>query len=135
MALYPARAELAYSVIPRIAGLGPALRAETQRAFAASLHEVWVVMSVLSGVGIVTVVFIRDFPLRKTTDKTWGLKERKAQGDAEGGAEGASEKVEERERESVEEKDAEVVAVDVLPSQKPPVSQSTSSTSSSARGS
>lgn len=133
MALYPARAELAYSVIPRIAGLGPALRAETQRAFAASLHEVWVVMSVLSGVGIVTVLFIKDFPLRKTTDKKWGLKERKAQGDAE--AEGEGEKAEVvEEGESVEEKDAEVVAVEVLTSQKPssePVSQS----SSSARGS
>ena len=75
-------AELAYSVIPEIGTLDAATRAETQAAFAGSLREVWVVMCVLSGVGLGSVVVIKEFSLRKTTDVRWGLKEKKG-GDVE----------------------------------------------------
>lgn len=79
LSLFPGDAELAYNVIPKIAGLSPELRAQTQQAFAESLHLVWVVMIALCGAGMVSVALLKEFPLRKTTDKNWGLKEKQAQ--------------------------------------------------------
>ena len=73
---------LAYAVIPEIPTLAPALRAQTQQAFCDALREVWIVMLALCGAGVLTVAVIRDFPLRKTTDRSWGLKEKQAR-DAE----------------------------------------------------
>ncbi|PSR79405.1 hypothetical protein PHLCEN_2v7050 [Hermanssonia centrifuga] len=75
LALYPEHTQLAYAVIPKIASLSPELRYETQKAFAESLHVVWVVMVALCGAGLLSVAFIKEFTLRKTTDKKWGLKE------------------------------------------------------------
>lgn len=77
--MFPEGAELAYSVIPKIAGLSPELRAQTQKAFADSLHLVWVIMLALCGAGMLSVALIKEFPLRKTTDKQWGLKEKSEQ--------------------------------------------------------
>ncbi|KAI0790179.1 hypothetical protein BC629DRAFT_395849 [Irpex lacteus] len=48
---YSSGAELAYAVIPDIPGLPPPLRLATQKAFADSLHVVWVVMVCLCGGG------------------------------------------------------------------------------------
>ncbi|KAI0684558.1 MFS general substrate transporter [Cytidiella melzeri] len=98
---YAQGAELAYAVIPDIPTLSPSLRAETQQAFADSLHLVWVVMLALCGAGMASVGLMKAFPLRKTTDKQWGLKEKdKAEADRE--------RQRERERESGETASAEV---------------------------
>ena len=85
LALFPqaSRGELAYAVIPRIASLPPAQREATQLAFAESMRTVWVVMSVLCGVGLLTVALMKEFSLRKTTDKNWGLKEKEDTTDEE----------------------------------------------------
>ncbi|KAI0338621.1 MFS general substrate transporter [Trametopsis cervina] len=103
LARYSSGAELAYAVIPDIPALSPALREQTQRAFADSLHLVWTVMLALCGAGMVSVALIEDFTLRKTTDKKWGLqekekenendKERAEEADREGEGEGEKEDV------------------------------------------
>lgn len=77
--MFPEGTELAYNVIPKIAGLTPELRAQTQKAFADSLHLVWVIMLALCGAGMLSVALLKEFPLRKTTDKQWGLKEKSEQ--------------------------------------------------------
>ena len=87
---YKAGAELAYAVIPDIPNLPPPLRLATQKAFADSLHVVWVVMLCLCGAGMVSVFLMKEFSLRKTTDKKWGLKEKEkssggTSGDVEAG--------------------------------------------------
>ena len=80
--MFPEGAELAYSVIPKIPTLSPELREQTQQAFAESLHLVWVVMVALCGAGMLSVALIKDFSLRKTTDKQWGLKEKEKNGNS-----------------------------------------------------
>ncbi|KIP05681.1 hypothetical protein PHLGIDRAFT_119585 [Phlebiopsis gigantea 11061_1 CR5-6] len=79
----PGGTALAYTVIPRIPQLAPALRAQTQQAFCDAMREVWLVMLALCAAGVLTVAVIRDFPLRKTTDRSWGLKEKERARDAE----------------------------------------------------
>lgn len=79
LSMFPEGTELAYNVIPKIAGLSPELRAQTQKAFADSLHLVWVIMLALCGAGMLSVALLKEFPLRKTTDKQWGLKEKSEQ--------------------------------------------------------
>jgi hypothetical protein len=116
LALVPpaGRAELAYAVVPRIAALPPAVRAQTQAAFAHALGTVWRVMLVLCAVGMGTVGAMREVPLRKTTDRRWGLKEKTGEGDEE------KAQVQEGEKKGEEEKSAggegEVQAVSELPS-------------------
>ncbi len=88
---YSSGAELAYAVIPDIPGLPPPLRLATQKAFADSLHVVWVVMVCLCGAGMLSVVLMKEFSLRKTTDKQWGLREKTNGGDQETGTKEGSE--------------------------------------------
>lgn len=76
-------AELTYSIIPKIASLPADLQHATQQAFVDSLRLVWIVMVALCGVGMLTVIFIKEFPLNKTTDKSWGLQEKKKSVDSE----------------------------------------------------
>lgn len=94
LALFPPNehAELAYAVIPKIPQFEAGVREETQDAFAQSLREVWVVMCVLCGVGMGSVLVIREYTLRKTTDRRWGLKERPGEGRDEERSAGADEK-------------------------------------------
>lgn len=78
-------AELIYSVIPKIASLPADLQHATQQAFVDSLRLVWIVMVALSGAGMLTVFFIKEFPLNKSTDKNWGLKEKEKSENSEDG--------------------------------------------------
>lgn len=79
-------AALIYGIIPKIGALAPELQRATQQAFVDSMRLVWIVMVAISGAGILTVIFIREFPLNKTTDKNWGLKEKEMTADREGQA-------------------------------------------------
>ncbi|KAJ7830744.1 MFS general substrate transporter [Mycena olivaceomarginata] len=44
-----------------------------QNAFLQSLRQVWIAMAVLCGIGLFTLVLIKDIPLRTTTDKKWDV--------------------------------------------------------------
>ncbi|KAK7013962.1 MFS general substrate transporter [Favolaschia claudopus] len=67
----PASSDVAYSIISQIPSMPEPLKAQVITAFFQSLRSVWIAMAVLSGVGICTLVLIKDLPLRTTTDKKW----------------------------------------------------------------
>ncbi|KAJ7983254.1 MFS general substrate transporter [Mycena polygramma] len=67
----PSGTEIAYTVIPLISSMPQALKTEVQEAFLQSLRHVWIAMAVLSGIGMCTMVLIKDIPLQSTTDKKW----------------------------------------------------------------
>jgi len=67
----PFDTEIAYTIIPLIPFMPQALKMEVQDAFLQSLRQVWIAMAVLSGIGLCTLVLIKEIPLRTTTDKKW----------------------------------------------------------------
>ncbi|KAJ6629600.1 major facilitator superfamily domain-containing protein [Mycena sp. CBHHK59/15] len=67
----PPNTQIAYAIIPLIASMPPALREQVQDAFLHSLRQVWIGMAATCGVGMCTMFFIQDIPLRSTTDKKW----------------------------------------------------------------
>jgi len=67
----PASEDIVYTLIPQIPSMPSVLKAEVQDAFLQSLRQVWIAMTVLSGIGICTMIFIKDYALRTTTDKKW----------------------------------------------------------------
>ncbi|EMD35490.1 hypothetical protein CERSUDRAFT_157287 [Gelatoporia subvermispora B] len=87
----PQGAQLAYSIIPQIKTLPPALQEEVRTAFAESLSFMFKIMAGFSGLGLVSIAFIRDVPLKSETDKKWALKEREREREREEGN-GADEK-------------------------------------------
>ncbi|KAF7368499.1 MFS general substrate transporter [Mycena venus] len=67
----PPAEEIAYTIIPLISSMPQALKTQVQDAFLQSLRNVWIAMAILSGIGLCTLVLIKDLPLRTTTDKKW----------------------------------------------------------------
>ncbi|KIP04468.1 hypothetical protein PHLGIDRAFT_109526 [Phlebiopsis gigantea 11061_1 CR5-6] len=72
----PQGVQIAYAVIPDIAGLPPQLQAEVRAAFAQSTQLIWRVMLGVSGAGFLSCILMREVPLRTDMDETWGLQER-----------------------------------------------------------
>lgn len=77
-AQFPSGADISYAAIPLIAGLDEPLRSEVRAAFAASMAVIWRVMVGLCGVGILTLFLLREVPMVKHTDETYGFKETSA---------------------------------------------------------
>ncbi len=73
--MFPEGVEIAYAAIPVIRDLKEPLKSEVRAAFAASLATVWKAMIGFSAAGFVTVFFMREVPMHKTTDETYGLRE------------------------------------------------------------
>ncbi|KAJ6575510.1 MFS general substrate transporter [Mycena sp. CBHHK59/15] len=67
LASLPENAEIAYSIIPQIPTMPQPLKGEVQTAFLDSLRLAWIVMEAVCAVG---------YPLRRTTDKQWTLREK-----------------------------------------------------------
>ncbi|KAF7332996.1 MFS general substrate transporter [Mycena venus] len=67
----PRGTEIAYAIVPLIPSMAPAVKTEVKDAFLQSLRQVWIAMAVLCGIGLCTLVMIKDIPLRTTTDKKW----------------------------------------------------------------
>ncbi|EIW62181.1 iron permease [Trametes versicolor FP-101664 SS1] len=72
---FPAGADISYQAIPLIASLEEPLRSEVRAAFALSMAVIWKVMVGLCGVGILTLFLLKEVPMVKHTDETYGLKE------------------------------------------------------------
>ena len=67
--------EIAYAAIPLIHTLQEDLKNEVREAFAASLATVWKAMVGFSAAGFLTLFMLREVPMHKTTDETYGLQE------------------------------------------------------------
>ena len=71
----PQGAEIAYAVIPTIPALLEPIKDEVRHAFALALQTVWRVMIGVSGVGLLSCLFMREVELRTDMDEQWALKE------------------------------------------------------------
>ena len=65
--------QIAYAAIPAIGALEEPLRGEVREAFARSLRVVWLTMVGMSGAGLLSVVLMREVPMQRMTDETYGL--------------------------------------------------------------
>jgi len=70
---FPSGTEIAYAAIPVIRTLPEPLKAQIQAAFADSLKVVWQTMIGVSGLGIISVLLLKEVPMRRFTDETFGL--------------------------------------------------------------
>jgi len=65
--------ELAYSAIPLIAPLAEPLRSQVREAFALSIRTIWISMTAVTVIGLVSCVLIKTYPLNTAMDEDWGL--------------------------------------------------------------
>ena len=80
---FPQGAEIAYAAIPVIPTLPEPTRTQVHEAFASSLSVVWKAMIGFSAAGFVTLLFIKEIPMHRYTDDTYGLKSGGVQKDEE----------------------------------------------------
>ncbi|KAI0716366.1 iron permease [Earliella scabrosa] len=83
LARIPPGHDIAYSAIPLIPSLPPALRAQVRAAFADSIRLIWHVLLAFCGAGLLSVGVQRHVALHAKMDERWGLE--KKSGDAEKG--------------------------------------------------
>ncbi|KAH9887680.1 iron permease [Cubamyces lactineus] len=74
-AQFPSGVEIAYAAIPVINQLDEPLKTEVREAFAASMSVIWKTMTGLCGAGIFTLCLLREVPMVKHTDETYGLRQ------------------------------------------------------------
>jgi len=85
--------EIAYAIIPIIPSLPEPLKTQTQMAFATSLRLIWHVLLGVCGLGLLSVLLMREIPMQEVTADEYGMKDKKAKGEkAEGEKVGYSEK-------------------------------------------
>ncbi|KAI0363645.1 iron permease [Pilatotrama ljubarskyi] len=72
-AQFPQGIEIAYAAIPLIPSLDEPLRTEVREAFAASMAVVWKAMIGFSAAGFLTLFLLKEVPMQKHTDETYGL--------------------------------------------------------------
>ncbi|TFY60743.1 hypothetical protein EVG20_g7309 [Dentipellis fragilis] len=77
---FPAGFEIAYAAIPVISGLPEPLRTEVRTAFAASLVTVWQTMIGLCGLGLLSLLFLKEVRLRQDVNEAYGLHEKNEHG-------------------------------------------------------
>ena len=75
MAQSPGGVALAFSTIPAISTLPEPLRGEVREAFADSMIVIWQVMIGISGIGLLSSVAMKAFPLHTQTDENWGIQD------------------------------------------------------------
>ncbi|TCD60225.1 hypothetical protein EIP91_010533 [Steccherinum ochraceum] len=73
---FPQGVEIAYAAIPIIKNLPEPLRTQVRVAFADSMALIWESMIGISGLGLISLLFLREIPMREDTDATYGLEER-----------------------------------------------------------
>ena len=62
-----------YALIPKIFTYPPQTRLEVQVAYAESLAVLWQVLAGVSGMGLVTSLFMKGLPLQDELDPKWTL--------------------------------------------------------------
>ena len=73
VAVFPQGLDLAYATIPQISRLPQPYRDQMHVAFAGALRVLWQTMIAVSGVGLLTVLFMRELPMHTTTDEKFGF--------------------------------------------------------------
>ncbi|KAI0763283.1 iron permease [Trametes elegans] len=73
LAQFHSGVEIAYAAIPVIHTLPEPLQTEVRVAFADSMSVVWKAMIGFSGAGFLTLFLLREVPMQKHTDETYGL--------------------------------------------------------------
>lgn len=73
VAKFPSGIEIAYAAIPVIHTLDEPLRTQVRVAFAESMAVVWKAMIGFSAAGFLTLFLLREVPMQKHTDETYGL--------------------------------------------------------------
>lgn len=81
-------AEIAYSVIPVVAGLPEPLRRQVREAFAESVQVIWRVMIGVSAVGLLCVFGMKEVKMHEVTDEDWGIAEQRSREKEEKGDNG-----------------------------------------------
>lgn len=71
---FPQGIEIVYSAIPQIPSLSEPLKSQVQEAFLDSIRTIWKVLAGLSGLGLISSLFMEGLPLHSVTDETWALK-------------------------------------------------------------
>ena len=73
VAQFPGGVEIAYAAIPVVRGLPEPLRGEVRAAFADSIDVIWQVMIGVAGLGLLSVLLMREIPMHTEKDETYGL--------------------------------------------------------------
>lgn len=73
---FPEGAEIVYAAIPFIKDLPEPLQTEVRVAFAASMSLVWKSMAGICGLGLASLLFLREIRMLEHTDQTYGLEEK-----------------------------------------------------------
>ncbi|KAH8833360.1 major facilitator superfamily domain-containing protein [Flagelloscypha sp. PMI_526] len=73
---FPAGVEIAFAAIEYIPKLPEPVQTEVKVAFAKSMSVIWYVMIGISGIGLLSVLMMREVPLRETLDDTYGLEQK-----------------------------------------------------------
>ncbi|GJE93421.1 MFS general substrate transporter [Phanerochaete sordida] len=73
VAQFPGGVEIAYAAIPVVRGLPEPLRTQVRVAFADSIDTIWQVMIGVAGIGLLSVLLMREIPMHTEKDETYGL--------------------------------------------------------------
>ncbi|KAI0368428.1 iron permease [Pilatotrama ljubarskyi] len=74
-AQFPSGVEIAYAIIPVIGDLDEPLQTEVREAFAESMSVIWKSMVGICGAGTLTLFLLKEVPMVRHTDETYGLRE------------------------------------------------------------
>ena len=69
---------IAYAAIPLLPTIPEPLQTEVRDAFARSLVVLWEVMIGISGIGLLTVLLMKEIEMRTDVDQQWGLEKEKS---------------------------------------------------------
>ncbi|KAI0341086.1 iron permease [Trametopsis cervina] len=69
----PSGVSVAYSSIPVIQSLPKPIQTQVRIAFSDSMKVLWYTMIGISGVGLATVLLMKEVPMRTDVDEQWGL--------------------------------------------------------------
>ena len=67
-------ANVAYAVVPLVAGLPQPVKDETRHAFAAALVPVWRMLIGVTGAGLIAALPMRGLPLHTMRDESYAIK-------------------------------------------------------------
>ena len=73
VAQFPGGVEIAYAAIPVIGTLPEPLRTQVRVAFADSIDVIWQVMVGVAGLGLFSVLLMKEIPMHTDKDETYGL--------------------------------------------------------------
>ena len=69
----PSGVALAYSTIPAISALEEPLRSQVRKAFGDGFSEIWLVMTGISGIGLLSSLLMKALPLHTEVDDRRGI--------------------------------------------------------------